>query len=158
MVVRVLRMLIGFALASLAAAFTLVLFVYAPGEWASVRADLGGERLGEAARFALIVTPHIAMSAALPAFVGAVFAEVRRIGRWTFYALAGVATAAAGFLAQHLSEAPGEASILSNYALVAFLTSGLVGGLAYWAASGRFASRGASPAATPSPAAPAGSA
>lgn len=150
MVVRVLRVLIGFALASLAAAFTLVLFVFAPGEWASLRADLSGERLSEAALFALMVTPHVAIYAALPVLVGAVFAEVRRVARWSFYALAGIATAAAGFLLQHLSEAAGEASILSNYALVAFLTAGLVGGLAYWASSGRFAAR-RPPDATPQP-------
>jgi hypothetical protein len=138
-----------------------VLFVYAPGESASVRADLSGERLAEAARFAIIITPHIAMSAALPALIGAVFAEVRKVGRWSFYALAGIATAAAGFVAQHLSEVPGDASILSNYAFVAFLTSGFIGGLAYWASAGRFAAR-AVPAATPdarpapSPAAPPG--
>jgi hypothetical protein len=72
---------------------------------------------------------------------------VRKVGRWSFYALAGIATAAAGFVAQHLSEAPGDATILSNYAFVAFLTSGFIGGLAYWASSGRFAARGAGPAA-----------
>jgi hypothetical protein len=139
---RVIRVLIGFALASLVAAFTLVAFVYAPGEWASLRSDLSGERLAEASLFALVVTPHVAMSAILPALAGVVFAEARKVGRWTFYALAGICIAAAGFLVQHLSEAPEETTILSNYALVAFLTSGFAGGLAYWAFSGRFAVAG----------------
>jgi hypothetical protein len=144
MVVRVLRVLIGFALASLAATVTLVLFAH----------DLGTSELrSKAAVLALFSTPHVAVYAALPALVGAVFAEVRKVARWSFYALAGIVTAAAGFLLQHLSEAPGEESILSNYGLVAFLTSGLVGGLAYWASSGRFAARrpAAAPDANPQP-------
>lgn len=141
MFARVVRVLFGFALASLAAAATLVLFVYAPAEWAGLRADLSGERLTEAGFFALVVTPHIAVYAALPALAGVILAEHRKIARWTFYALAGVATAAAGFIALHLNQAPDQATILHSYVLAAFLTSGLVGGLAYWAVSGRFAAR-----------------
>ena len=132
------RIASGFVLACLAAAVTLVLFVYAPADLASLRSDLSGERLSEAGLFALIVTPHVALYAALPAFAGLIFAEVRRVAGWPFYALAGIATAAAGFLVLHLSAAPDEASLFSGYALAAFLTSGLVGGLAYWALSGRF--------------------
>jgi hypothetical protein len=132
------RIASGFALASLAAGVTLVLFVYAPADLESLRADLSGERLSEAGLFALIITPHVAIYAALPALAGAIFAEVRRVAGWWFYALAGIATAAAGFLVLHLGAAPDEASLLSGYVLVAFLTSGLAGGLAYWALSGRF--------------------
>ena len=128
----------GFVLASLAAAVTLVLFAYAPADLASLRSELSGERLSEAGLFALIVTPHVAMYAALPALAGLIFAEVRRIAGWPYYALAGIATAAAGFLVLNLSAAPGEAGLLSGYALAAFLTSGLIGGLVYWALSGRF--------------------
>jgi hypothetical protein len=152
---RLARIAVGFALASLAAGLTLVLFVYAPPDLEGLRSDLGGERLSEAGLFALIIAPHVAMAAALPALAGAIFAEVRKVAGWWFYALAGMATAAAGFLVQHLSEAPGEPSVLSGYALAAFLTSGLVGGLAYWALSGRFCKpkRGlAPPADAPPPA------
>jgi hypothetical protein len=149
MFVRVIRVLIGFALASLAAAVTLVLFVYAPAEWASLPADLSGERLSEAGFFALVVTPHIAVYAALPVLAGVIFAEARKIAGCTFYALAGIGTAAAGFLVFHLSEAPDQATILQNYALIAFLTAGLVGGLAYWVFSGRFAAPRGGPAAAP---------
>jgi len=160
MVVRIIRVLIGFAAASLAAAFTLVLFVFAPGEWASLSSDLSGERLSEAGVFALMVTPHVAVSAALPALAGVIFAEVRKVASRLFYALAGMATAAAGLVVFHLGEAPDQATILHNYALAAFLTAGLVGGLAYWAFSGRFVARRARPAADPrqqaSPAPPAG--
>jgi len=155
MFVRVIRVLIGFALASLVAAFTLVLFVYAPSELAGLPSDLSGERLSEAGLFALVITPHVVVSAALPALAGVMFAEARRVAGWAFYAFAGIATAAAGFLVFHLGEAPDQASILHNYALAAFLTSGLVGGLAYWLFSGRFAARRAGaddkPQASPEP-------
>lgn len=146
---RVIRVLFGFALASLAAALTLILFVYAPGDLASLPSDLSGERMSEAGLFALVITPYIAVSAALPALAGVIFAEARKVAGWTFYTVAGIGTAATGFLIQHLSEAPGQATILHNYALVAFLTSGLVGGFAYWAFSGRFAARRGGPAASP---------
>jgi hypothetical protein len=142
MVGRVVRVLMGFALASLAASFTLVLFVYAPSELASAPADLGRERMSEAGLFALIIAPHIAVSAALPALAGVIFAEARRVAGWMFYALAGIATGAAGFLVFHLSEA--QVTILYYYALSAFLTAGLVGGLVYWMFSGQFVPRRAS--------------
>ena len=151
---RPIRVLFGFALACLAAAATLVLFVYTPAEFASLPSDMTGERLSQAALFALAVTPHLAMVAALPALIGAGFGEARGIGTWIFYALIGIGIAALGFLAQHLTEAPGQPTILRNYALIAFLTAGLVGGLVYWLFSGRAARRRAGPA-EPQPAAPA---
>jgi hypothetical protein len=147
------RIASGFALASLAAGVTLVLFVYAPADLESLHADLSGERLSEAGLFALIITPHVAIYAALPALAGAVFAEVRKVAGWWFYALAGIATAAAGFLVLHLGAPPGEAGLLSGYVLVAFLTSGLAGGLVYWALSGRFVRPRATPASPAGPAA-----
>jgi hypothetical protein len=146
------RVALGFALASLAASLTLVLFAYAPDDLESLRADLGAERLSEAGLMALYVTRWVAVCAAVPVLAGALFAEVRKVGRWWFYALAGIATAAAGFVLVH------EASLPSLYELAAFLTSGVAGGLAYWALAGRFARPrpGASPGPNPGPAAPAG--
>lgn len=151
---RPIRVLFGFALACPAAAATLVLFVYTPAEFAGLPSDMTGERLSQAALFALAVTPHVAMFAALPALIGAGFGEARRIGTWIFYALIGIGIAALGFLAQHFTEAPGQPTILRNYALIAFLTAGLVGGLVYWLFSGRAARRRAGPV-EPQPAAPA---
>ena len=136
---RVVRVLMGFALASLAAAATLVLFVYAPSDLAGLRSELNGERLSEAGFFALVITPHVASSAALPALAGVLFAETRKVAAWGFYAFAGMAIAVAGFFVQHLTEAPYRESIFQAYALMAFLTAGLIGGLVYWGTSGRFA-------------------
>jgi hypothetical protein len=139
MLERVLRILIGFVLACVAAAVTLVLFVYAPSDLAALREELNGDRLSEAGFFALLITPHVLISAAFPALLAAVFAEQRKLASWPYYALAGIATAGAGFLVQYLTEPPTRAlSILQTYALIAFLTAGLIGGLVYWALAGRF--------------------
>jgi hypothetical protein len=139
MIVRSVRVLLGFIVAVLAAALTLVLFVYTPAELLTLPADMRGDRVGEAGLFTLAVAPLVAAFAALFALVAAVFAERRGIGAWSYYSLVGVGIAAAGFLTQHFSEAPGQATILQNYALMAFLVSGAVGGTVYWYFSGRYA-------------------
>jgi hypothetical protein len=151
---RAIRALIGFILACPAAAATLVLFVYTPTELASLPTDIGADRVGEAGLFTLSVTPHVMMFAALPALIGIVFAERNDIGGLAFYLVLGVAIAVLGFLTQHFSEAPGQATILQNYALIAFLTSGAVAGFVYWLFSGRYAAPRvpARPVAAPPPA------
>jgi hypothetical protein len=78
------------------------------------------------------------MFAALPALLGVVVGERRGISGWGYYALVGIAIAALGFLTQHVTETPGQATILHNYALTAFLTAGLAGGFVYWLLSGRY--------------------
>ena len=133
---RIVRIVIGYALACIIAAVTLVLFVYTPPELATIPA-----RLSEAGFFALVVAPYLALFAALPALIAVTFAELRGIATWGYHAVVGLIIAALGFLTQHFMEAPGEATILHNYALTAFLVAGLVGGLVYWLISGRFASR-----------------
>ncbi len=138
---RVVRVLFGFALASLAAAATLVLFVYTPAELASLPSGMGADRTAEAALFALAVTPHVAAFAAIPSLIGILFGEGRSISGWSYYVLTGIAVAVLGFLAQHFSETPGQTTILHNYALAAFLAAGFVGGLTYWLFSGRYAAR-----------------
>jgi hypothetical protein len=133
---RIVRIVIGYALACMVAAAALVLFVYTPAELATIPA-----RASEAGFFALFVAPYLALFAALPALVAVTFAELRGIATWGYHAVVGLIIAALGFLTQHFMEAPGEATILHNYALTAFLAAGLVGGLAYWLVSGQFAAR-----------------
>jgi hypothetical protein len=140
MLARILRILFGFGLACAAAAVTLVSFVYAPADLPGLSEELSGDRLSEAGLFALLITPHVLLSAAFPALLAAAFAETRKVASWLFYAFAGIATAGAGFLVQYLTEPPTRAvSIFQTYALIAFLTAGLIGGLVYWALSGRYA-------------------
>jgi len=134
-----LRVLLGFALACLAAGLTLVLFVYTPLELAREHA---GDRVSEAGLLALAVATHTAMFAAPFALIGAGFAEWRRIGGWLYYVLIGIAIAAVGFAAQSWTESGGEAqgSIRNGYAVAAFLITGGVAGLVYWLCAGRLAS------------------
>jgi hypothetical protein len=135
---RFVRVLIGYVLACLAAALTLVLFVYTPAELASLPLDMGTDRMAEAGFFVMAIAPLVATFAALPALIGVIFGERRSITSWTYYALLWILIAALGFLGQHFSEAPGEPTILRNYALTAFLVAGFIAGFVYWLSSGRF--------------------
>jgi hypothetical protein len=151
MLLSVVRVLAGFALASFAAAATLVLFVYAPGDLAGLSRDLNGARLSEAGFFALVITRWVALCAAGPALVGVLVAETYRIAGWPFYVLVGLATAMAGFFVQQASESSGASGIVEAYALIAFLTAGLIGGVVYWVFSGRYVAPAAGASAAPEP-------
>lgn len=135
----VIRVLFGLVLACIAAAVTLILFVYTPAELASLPSGMGADRVSEAGLFALAVAPHIAAFSAIPALIGVVAGEQRGLRSWGYYVLVGIGIAVLGFLAQHFTEAPGQATILHNYALTAFLTAGFAGGFVYWLFSGRYA-------------------
>jgi drug/metabolite transporter (DMT)-like permease len=135
MIERILRMIFGIALACLAAGLTLVLFVYTPPELV----ELKSERLSEAGLLSLAAATHSAVFAAPFALLGAGFGEWRRIGSWMYYVLVAIAIAGIGFLAQYWTEAQGQASIVNNYAVTAFLLTGFVAGFVYWLLAGRFA-------------------
>ena len=138
MISGMLRVIIGFVFACLAAGFTMVLFVYTPLELAT---ELIGERLSEAALLSLAAGTHSAVFAAPFALIGAGFGEWQRIGSWLYYVLVGIAIAGVGFLAQFWTEATGEASIVNSYAVTAFIVTGFVAGIVYWLFSGRYAAR-----------------
>lgn len=157
MIVRVIQVLVGFGIACLAAALTLVLFVYTPAETLGMPSGMRADRMIEAWQFTLAVTPHVATFSAVLALLAVALAEARRIAGWSYYALVGIGIAVAGFLVQHFSEGPGQPTILQNYALVAFLVAGAVGGLVYWYVSGRYARRRAAPKSAPAQSVAAGS-
>jgi hypothetical protein len=136
---QILRVVFGFVLACLGAGLTLVLFVYTPLELAGLAANVAGARLGEVGTLALAAATHVGVFSAPFALAGAAFAEGRRLRSPAYYALLGVAIAAAGFFLQYRSEAAGDLSILNTYALSAFALTGLIGGLVYWLGAGRHA-------------------
>ncbi|MEZ5855618.1 MAG: hypothetical protein R3D67_13075 [Hyphomicrobiaceae bacterium] len=136
---RLLRVLFGFALGCLAAGITMVLFVFTPSELAGLPPDVATDRFPQLMRLAGFVAAQAGLFAAPFALVIAVIGEWRANRRWTFYALAGLLLALLGFLAQHSTEQVGQPTIVNNYALTAFVTSGFVGGLVYWLFSGRLA-------------------
>ena len=156
MIGRVLRLLFGFGVACLAAGLTVVLFVYTPLEMA----DLQSERLSEVGLMTLFAATHSAVFAAPFALIGAGFGEWQRIGSWMYYVLVAIAISAIGFLTQYWTEADGEATIVNNYAVTAFLLTGFVAGFVYWLFAGRFAagrSSGPEPEIIPPPRPAAGS-
>ena len=133
---RIFRVIIGFALASLAAGLTLVLFVYTPVELAGAAGPAAGARFGEAGLLALAAATQVAIFSAPFALIAVLVATWRRRGNPAYFALAGVAIAGVGFWAQYRSEAAGEFSILNTYALSAFALTGLVGGIVFWLCAG----------------------
>ena len=131
---RVIRVVFGFVVACLAAGLTIVLFVTTPVELANTPSN--------AITDALSANGLLAVFAAPLALIGAAIGEWRRLAHWTYYAVVGIVIAGLGFLAQYMSEGGAQASIVNNYALVAFLTMGFVGGVIYWLVAGQFARNG----------------
>lgn len=136
---KLLRVLIGFAVACLGAGLAMVLFVFTPAEIAGLPPDVASDRIGKGLELATFVAVQAALFAAPFALVAAALGEVLRTRDWTYYALAGLVIAGLGFFAQHSTEQTGQPTIVNNYALTAFLTAGFVGGMLYWIVSGRFA-------------------
>ena len=82
---------------------------------------------------------HSAVFSAPFALVAAAIGEWQSIRSWVYYALAGIAISIAGFIALYSGETSGPNSIVNQYATIAYLCSGLVGGWVYWLVSGRMA-------------------
>jgi hypothetical protein len=146
---RIFRVLIGFALASLAAGLTLVLFVYTPVELAGTAGT--GARFAEAGLLALAAATQVAIFSAPFALIAVLAAAGRRRNSAAYFALAGIAIAGVGFWAQYRSEAAGELSILNTYALSAFALTGLVGGLVFWLCAAERSGGGRRPVSVPAP-------
>jgi hypothetical protein len=127
--------LLGFALACVLAAQIQVLFAFGlPQLAASPLAALD---------IVAMTATHFAVFAAPFALVVAAIGEWLSIRGWLYYAGAGIAIAAAGFMAQYSSETSGAPSILNIYAAKAFLTPGFLAGFFYWVLAGRNAGEGA---------------
>ncbi len=136
---RLLRVLFGFAMGCLAAGLAMVLFVFTPSELAGLPPDVATNRFPELMRLAAYVAAQAALFAAPFGLFVALIGEWKGNRNWVFYALAGLLMALLGFLAQHSTEQVGQPTIVNNYALTAFITSGFIGGLVYWLFSGRWA-------------------
>ena len=121
----------------------MVLFVYTPAR-AGRPAERAAARGGPAVAGGRY--PQRDASPRRFALIGAGFGEWQRIGSWMYYVLVAVAIAAVGFLAQFWTETQGEASIVNNYAVTAFLLTGFVAGFVYWLFAGRSAARAPSAA------------
>ncbi|MFM9845932.1 MAG: hypothetical protein ACKVP3_02075 [Hyphomicrobiaceae bacterium] len=141
---QIVRVLIGFLIACIAAALTTLLFVVTPGEligWLSL--DDGGERFARFGLLWLAASTQSVLFSAVFALVAVIIAEWLGKRDWIYYANTGIIIAVLGFLAQWASEPTGQnwSVVNSSYPLVAFLATGFVGGFVYWIWAGRHAGR-----------------
>jgi hypothetical protein len=130
-----LRILIGFAVASLVAGATQVMFVVDP-------AGIFASR--ESAAAAGLLTAMAATQAATFALPFSVIAigvsEVFNLRGWLTFTVWGVLIALSAYATVVAAEGD-EISMRNSYALWAFVASGAVGGLTYWLLAGRVAGR-----------------
>jgi hypothetical protein len=129
------RVLFGFILACLAAGLTKMLFAFGPEQVL----DGNPDKISKFIDGVLFTATHSAVFAAPFAFIATAVSEWQAIRNWAFHALGGLAISVAGFVAQMSSEPAGAPSIVNNYALTTFLTTGFIAGLTYWLFAGRSA-------------------
>lgn len=134
MILSVLRVLVAFGLACIAGALVKLGFA-TPNDVLTDDPD----RLSWSIEQALLAATHSAVFSAPFALVAAAIGEWQSIRSWVYYALGGVAIAIAGFIAIHFGESGGANTIVNQYAILAYLCAGLVGGWIYWLFSGRYA-------------------
>jgi len=146
-----LRVLFGFIIACLIAGAVTVAFVVTPADIAALSGPVQTERLGNAGVLALLAATHSAIFAFPFAFLAIGFAELWRVRAWLYYALVGAAISLGGLAAVYVNEVAGEPSILNQYAGLAFLSAGALGGLAYWLLAGRCAGGGRTRPDAPAP-------
>lgn len=145
MILTVLRVLLGYVLASLAAGLVLVGFVVTPADLVALSGDALTERLLGAGLLALAAATHAALFASPFALLAVLVGEWLRYRDGAFYSVVGIAIGLAGFFAQHASEPSSGPTIVNAYAFAAYVTAGLVAGLVYWRVSGRYGRRAVAP-------------
>lgn len=136
MIVRFFQIVFGYVLACLAAGFVLALYATAPADPSGIVSELTSDRLRTSTRLALSVATHIAVYVAPVAIFPILVAEFLGLRGWLYAVFGGLGVSVAAFLAQFAAEAPAGATILNNYALAAFITAGICGGLIYWLVAG----------------------
>jgi hypothetical protein len=133
MVQTLVRVILAFITACLAAAVVQVFFAISPAEIASGK---DGANIVNA----LTVVPRAMIQSFLFAapfvLVAAAVAEWQSIRDWIYYTLVGIAIAFAGFTALHMGEGT-DRTLMHDYAMRAYLAAGAAAGFFYWMAGGR---------------------
>lgn len=144
---RFVRMLIGYLLACVGAAFVLGLFGFAP---ASIEAFF--EQLPDIADKAwsalFYLAAALALFGAVPAIIAFQYAESNAIRTWVYYELIGAAVAMALYWLAHGTETVPVKGDGNVYSTITFGVVGAVLGLLYWLFSGRYAGLGNNQATT----------
>lgn len=133
----IVRIVLGFAAACLAAGFIQVLFAVTPAELVAA----GEARWSAAINWALLSSAHIAVFAAPFALISISASEWLGIRSFAYHTIIAMCIAVVGFGLILMTEAPSEASIVNSYAMAAYLTSSFIAGFLYWVLSGRLAIR-----------------
>jgi hypothetical protein len=136
---RTVRIISGFSISCLVAAYAKLLFAITPAELANMPSDLASDRITEMVGLGWRIAVLFALFALPFAIVTIGLGEWRGIRRPGYYALSAIGISAVGFLSQWSSEGPGTATIVHGYALTAYVVSGVLAGLTYWLIAGRFA-------------------
>ena len=128
--------LFGYLAACLAAGAFLNVLVLG---WLGLTGEEARQAAGGSALFSVPLTAlFISYFAFIPGMVAIFAAEFLRRRDWLYHAAAGAAVALVALLMRGAS-ADGEAMSGGSGPMLAVLAAGLVGGIAYWAVSGRFA-------------------
>lgn len=134
---RLVRSLIGFLLACLAAAVTQVLFVITPADLYLLEVDQRLEQGGRALALALSAATQFAVFAAPFALAAVIFGFVQEFRGWAYYVFVGLAIALLGFAALYAGETQSDFTIANSYAIAAFAFSGIIAGYVFWLVAGR---------------------
>lgn len=138
---RLFRIVIGFIAAMLAAGATQVMFALPPTELLTLDEAARSSRVIEMGGLMLRAATHSAIFCVGFAPIAILIGELQRRRAWTYYAIVGIIISLGGFLAEFAAQNAAQPTILNTYALIAFVTTGLVSGLIYWNVSGRNAGR-----------------
>ncbi len=137
MLFGLIRAVLGFAAACLVAGVTQVAFATVMPNLASVFSSGWIERIGPTVALILYATALSAVFAAPFALVAIALGRWQRFSGWIYYALAGVGIGLGGFLVLQAGEVRGQPTIVNTYALMAYVTAGLLAGVVYWLLAGR---------------------
>jgi hypothetical protein len=136
---RFVRVLIGFSVACLVAAYTKLLFAVTPAELAGLPSDVAIDRLAWLADLGWKIALLFALFSLPFALIGLSVGELRAKRGWSYYAVVALGVALVGFAAQWASEVQGAPSVMTQYALAAYATAGVTAGFSYWLVAGRYA-------------------
>ena len=139
---RILRVLIGYALAAFGAGFAISALAFSPGSL-DAAIDKAPEIFEKAWNSSPFMGTVIAVLGAIPALIAVQYAEHHKIRSWTYYALLSAAVGIAAYWLAHATETVPTKSDVNLYSTIAFGLAGLVFGTLYWIFSGRHAGMGA---------------
>lgn len=135
---RFVRMLIGYLLACVGAAFVLGLFAFAP---TSIEAffDQLPDIADKAWSVLFYLAAALALFGAIPAIIAFQYAESNAIRTWVYYELVGAAIGMALYWLAHGTDTVPVKGDGNVYSTITFGVVGAVLGLLYWLFSGRYA-------------------